>query len=260
VCPLLAGIGQVPAREANAASLRQRPGFDHLDARAGQHRVERACELPGPITDEESEPRHLFAEVRDEVAGLLHGPRPVRVLGHAQDVQVAVAELEREQDVEPPERYRAVDVEEVDREHAVAWVRRNCRHVVSVCHTGAGGMQWRLRIRRIVEASTRRPSLSSSPWILCCYPQWGLSVAIRTTTAFLAAVELLPPGHQPGPVLPVDGARSAKPSSEVSEAARNRTHTAPAATIPDHWTGPGQTDRRPSPCRRLNGPSDSSEH
>src|SRR6476620_8836694 len=38
--------------------------------------------------------------------------------GYAQDVQVAVADLECEQDVEPPQRYRAVDMEEVDREHA----------------------------------------------------------------------------------------------------------------------------------------------
>ena len=38
--------------------------------------------------------------------------------GHAQDVQVAVADLDHEQDVESPERHRAVDVEEVDREHA----------------------------------------------------------------------------------------------------------------------------------------------
>ena len=38
--------------------------------------------------------------------------------GHTQDVQVAVTDLEREQDVEPPQRYRAVDVEEVDRQHA----------------------------------------------------------------------------------------------------------------------------------------------
>src|SRR6476469_7415146 len=34
----------------------------------------------------------------------------------------------------------------------VAWVRRNCRQLVSVCRIGAGGMRWRLRIRRIVEA------------------------------------------------------------------------------------------------------------
>src|SRR6476620_1120943 len=38
--------------------------------------------------------------------------------GYAQDVQVAVADLECEQDVEPPQGERAVDVEEVDREHA----------------------------------------------------------------------------------------------------------------------------------------------
>ena len=37
--------------------------------------------------------------------------------GDAQDVEVAVADLEREQHVEPPQRHRAVDVEEVDREH-----------------------------------------------------------------------------------------------------------------------------------------------
>jgi hypothetical protein len=38
--------------------------------------------------------------------------------GHVQDMHVAVADLECEQDVEPPQRERAVDVEEVDREHA----------------------------------------------------------------------------------------------------------------------------------------------
>src|ERR1051325_9246634 len=38
--------------------------------------------------------------------------------GHAQDVQVAVTDLEHEQDVEASQRERAVDVEEVDREHA----------------------------------------------------------------------------------------------------------------------------------------------
>jgi hypothetical protein len=38
--------------------------------------------------------------------------------GHAQDVQVAVADLEHEQHVKPTQRRRAVDVEEVHREHA----------------------------------------------------------------------------------------------------------------------------------------------
>jgi hypothetical protein len=45
-------------------------------------------------------------------------PTPVGMRGHAQDVQEAVADLECEQDVESPERHRAVDVEEADREHA----------------------------------------------------------------------------------------------------------------------------------------------
>ena len=38
--------------------------------------------------------------------------------GHTQDVQVAVADLEREQDVEASQGQRAVDVEDVDGEHA----------------------------------------------------------------------------------------------------------------------------------------------
>jgi hypothetical protein len=38
--------------------------------------------------------------------------------GHTQHVQVAIADLEHEQHVEPPQRHRAIDVEEVHREHA----------------------------------------------------------------------------------------------------------------------------------------------
>ena len=81
---------------------------------SAKHRVERGRELAGAVADEEPEPRGVLAEVHDEVAGLLGGPGPVGMRGHAQDVQVAVADLEHEQDVEPPQRHRAVDVEEVD--------------------------------------------------------------------------------------------------------------------------------------------------
>jgi hypothetical protein len=38
--------------------------------------------------------------------------------GHAQDVQGAIGDLEREQDLEPPQRHRAVDMEEADPQHA----------------------------------------------------------------------------------------------------------------------------------------------
>ena len=62
----------------------------------------------------------------------------------------------------------------------VAWVRRSCRQLVSVCRNEAGGMRWLCRIRRIVEAPRRWPSLSSSPWSLT-YPQRGFSLAIRDT-------------------------------------------------------------------------------
>src|SRR6478609_4079400 len=34
----------------------------------------------------------------------------------------------------------------------MAWVRRNCRQLVSMCRAGAGGIPWRCRTRRIVEA------------------------------------------------------------------------------------------------------------
>jgi hypothetical protein len=50
--------------------------------------------------------------------GLLSCPGPVGLCGHAQNVQVAVADFDCEQDVEPAQRDRAVDVEEVDGHHA----------------------------------------------------------------------------------------------------------------------------------------------
>ena len=60
----------------------------------------------------------MLAEVHDEVAGLLGGPGPVRMCGHAEDVEIAIADLDHEQHVEAAQCERAVDVEEVDREHA----------------------------------------------------------------------------------------------------------------------------------------------
>ena len=57
------------------------------------------------------------------------------------------------------------------------------RHEVAVLRrTGAGGIRRQRRIRRIVEAPTRWPSVSSSPWSRR-YPQRGFSRAIRTTRA-----------------------------------------------------------------------------
>jgi hypothetical protein len=76
-----------------------RRDLDHLDARVRQDRVELCRELTGPVADEEPESGGAFAEVHQQVAGLLGGPAPVGMGGHAQDVQGAVADLEHEQDV-----------------------------------------------------------------------------------------------------------------------------------------------------------------
>jgi hypothetical protein len=63
-----------------------RRDLDHLDTHIREHRIERGRELPRTVADEEPAPHGALAEVHDEVAGLLRGPRPVRVCGDAQDV------------------------------------------------------------------------------------------------------------------------------------------------------------------------------
>jgi hypothetical protein len=56
---------------APGASGRDLHGFD---ARAGQGRVGRCGELPGPVADREPEARGPVAEVHQEIADLLRGP------------------------------------------------------------------------------------------------------------------------------------------------------------------------------------------
>src|SRR5437868_137555 len=68
-----------------------------------------------------------------------------------------------------------------------AWVRRNFRHVMSERRSGAGGVFSALRTLRIVDAPTRWPSLSSSPWILL-YPQPLFSVAGCSLRAAISAL------------------------------------------------------------------------
>jgi hypothetical protein len=102
--------------------------------------------------------------------------------GHAQDVQVAVADLECEQDVQPPQGERAVDVEEVDREHAgglgaqelpptgVAVPRRRRWDPVTLQDPPD---------RRGTDAVAELEQLALEPRV----PQRGFSRAIRTTKA-----------------------------------------------------------------------------
>ena len=86
-------------RSAKQFARTPRRDLDHFDPRVGQHRVERCRELPGTVAAEEPEPGGAVAEVHEEVAGLLGGPRSVGMPGHAKDVQLAVADLEHEQDI-----------------------------------------------------------------------------------------------------------------------------------------------------------------
>jgi hypothetical protein len=74
-------------------------------------------ELAGPIPYEEPELSGPIAEVSQEIAGLLGRPRSVRIRGGVEDVDVAAADLEHEEHVDPAECDRAVDVEEVACQH-----------------------------------------------------------------------------------------------------------------------------------------------
>jgi hypothetical protein len=58
----------------------------------------------------------VVAEVHQEIADLLGGPRPVWVRGDPEDMDVAAADLDDEEAVQAPEGH-AVHVEEVDGEH-----------------------------------------------------------------------------------------------------------------------------------------------
>ena len=80
-----------PDREDEAFGEAVRPwtprrDLDHLDARVRQDRIELRRELTGRIANEEPEPADVPAEIHQQVAGLLGGPRPVGMRGHAQHV------------------------------------------------------------------------------------------------------------------------------------------------------------------------------
>ena len=61
------------------------------------------------------QPGGVFAEVHEQVAGLLGGPCPGGAGGHAQDVHAAGLDLHREEHVQAPEEHR-VNVHEVTRQ------------------------------------------------------------------------------------------------------------------------------------------------
>jgi hypothetical protein len=92
----------------------------HRHALAGEDLVERAGELGVTVPDEEAEGDSPVAEVHEQVAGLLGGPRAARVGGHAEDVHVPGRHLHDEQDGQAFEEDR-VHGEEVAGQQAISW-------------------------------------------------------------------------------------------------------------------------------------------
>jgi hypothetical protein len=73
--------------------------------------------VPGPVPDQKFELVGPFAEVHEQIPGLLNGPGSVRVGRDAEDVHVAAADLDHEEHVRALEGERAVHVEEVAGQH-----------------------------------------------------------------------------------------------------------------------------------------------
>jgi len=87
--------------------------FHGGDAGPGQDGIEGGGELAGTVADEEPEGGGAVVGVHEQVAGLLGGPGSGRVGGRLEDVDVAAAGFQGEEDVDPFQGYGAVDVEEV---------------------------------------------------------------------------------------------------------------------------------------------------
>ncbi len=95
--------------------------------------------------------RGAIAEIHQEAADLLCGPRPVGVRGHAEDMHVPGVDLDHEEAVPALQGHRAVHVEEVGREH-----RRGLRvQEIPPGRVGAPLGRWR-DLQRFEDPADRR--------------------------------------------------------------------------------------------------------
>ena len=109
---------------------RPRRDLDDPRALAGEDIIECAGELGIPVPDEEAEGTDPPCEVHNQVAGVPGGPCTVRVGAHFEDVHPPGRYLHDEKHIQPPEEDR-VHGEEVTRQQALGWARRNVRQEVS---------------------------------------------------------------------------------------------------------------------------------
>jgi hypothetical protein len=113
----LSADGTHPALGIGVRSRAARRDLHHLDPGTGQHSVEHLGELPGPVPDQEPEPAGALSQAHQQVPGLLHGPRAIRVRAHTQDMDMAGADLDHEEHVDPAQGHRTVDMEEIAGQH-----------------------------------------------------------------------------------------------------------------------------------------------
>ena len=100
-----------------ARGPRRRLHYRH--ALAGEDCVESAGELAVTVPDQEAEAAGPGAEIHDQVAGLLGGPRTVGMGGHAQDVHPPGLHLHNEQHRQTPEEDR-VHMKEIAGQQAIS--------------------------------------------------------------------------------------------------------------------------------------------
>jgi hypothetical protein len=105
-------------RSAKQFALGQKWRDPHgVDPGSGKDSVERGGELAGAVADEEPEGGSAVVKIHQQVAGLPGCPGSGRVGGGAEDMHVAAANFDGEEDVDPFQSDRAIDVEEVDGQH-----------------------------------------------------------------------------------------------------------------------------------------------
>ena len=135
--------------------------------------------------------RAACSRVQQQIPGLLGGPGAVGVRGHAQGMHMASADLEDEDHVPAAQGERAVDGEEVARDHGRGLGAQELLPGGAAA-LQAGGIRSRLRALRTVQAPTRMPRPSSSPWIACS-PRPGFCRAIGSISmASFASIVGLP--------------------------------------------------------------------
>jgi hypothetical protein len=149
------------------------------DANIGEDRAERSGEVRPAVADHELDPVSLFAEVDEQVAGLLGGPLPGGMQGDPEDPDAPRPVLDHGQDP------GLGAVEQAGREEsrariASAWERRNCGPV----GRRPGPVPLALRISHTVDAAMLTPRPASSPWILRS-PHSGFSRASRRIRALM---------------------------------------------------------------------------